>query len=411
MEIKELVDQLNAKSQDIKSTQEQMQNEIKSNGEVSTELKSKLTEHESQFTELKGLFDAVDEKLKDLEAKSSRPDAGAMERKSLGELFTQSDVYGECKSNNRGNGAPFTMDKKDISGLSTSAGALVRPDRDGRVFQDPNRPTRIRDLIPSVPTSSSSVEFVRENVFTENAGPQGTVAGVGQGEFQTKNQSDITYEVITKPVSTIAHWMPASRQVLSDAPMLQNLINNRLTYGLDLESDRQLLLGDGTGQNMTGLMVDAGISDVGQIASGTTAAELPGAMIDHIRSAITELQKNEYYNVNGLVLNPVDWETLETAKATDGHYLMVSMPTGRATESVWRVPVVVTNAMTASNFLLGDFNMGAVVYDREDVSVRVSESHANYFIQNAVAILAEERYTMGIPLPKAFCKGQFTVAV
>lgn len=410
MEIKELVEQLNAKSKDIKSTQESMQAEIKASGEVSTELKSALEKHESQFTELKGMFDAVDEKLKEIEAKNARPNGGMMERKSLGEKFIESDVFTQLKSNNRGNGVPFEMDKKDISNLASSAGALVRPDRDGRVFQDPNRPTRIRDLIPAVPTSSSSVEFVRENVFTENAGPQGSVQGIGEGEFQTKNQSNITYEVIVKPVSTIAHWMPASRQVLSDAPQLQNLINNRLTYGLDLESDRQLLLGDGTGQNMTGLMVDAGINDVGQIASGTTADELPGAMIDHIRSAITELQKNEYYNVNGLVLNPVDWEKLETAKATDGHYLMVSMPTGRATESVWRVPVVVTNAMTVSNFLLGDFNMGAVVYDRESVSVRVSESHANYFIQNAVAILAEERYTMGIPLPRAFCKGAFTVA-
>ena len=90
---------------------------------------------------------------------------------------------------------------------------------------------------------------------------------------------------------------------------------------------------------------------------------------------------------------------------------MVSMPTGRATETVWRVPVIVTNAITAGTFLIGDWNMGAVVYDREDVSVRVSESHADYFVKNGVAILAEERYTLAIPLPKAFCKGQFTVAV
>jgi HK97 family phage major capsid protein len=70
----------------------------------------------------------------------------------------------------------------------------------------------------------------------------------------------------------------------------------------------------------------------------------------------------------------------------------------------------VTNAMPASTFLIGDWNMGAVLYDREDVSVRVSESHADYFIKNGVAVLAEERYTLAIPLPNAFCKGAFTVA-
>ena len=121
--------------------------------------------------------------------------------------------------------------------------------------------------------------------------------------------------------------------------------------------------------------------------------------------------KFEYYNMNGLVLNPVDWQTLETAKATDGHYLMVSMPTDTATQTVWRIPVVITNAMTAGTFLIGDFTMGAVIYDRENISVRVSESHGTLFVENGVAILGEERYTLAIPLPKAFCKGAFTVAV
>jgi hypothetical protein len=51
-----------------------------------------------------------------------------------------------------------------------------------------------------------------------------------------------------------------------------------------------------------------------------------------------------------------------------------------------------------------------VIYDRENVSVRVSESHGTMFVENGVAILGEERYTLAIPLPKAFCKGLFTVA-
>jgi HK97 family phage major capsid protein len=133
-------------------------------------------------------------------------------------------------------------------------------------------------------------------------------------------------------------------------------------------------------------------------------------MIDHIRKAIRIEQQSDYYNMNGLVLNPVDWEILETAKATDGHYLMVSMPTVRAADSVWRIPVIVSNAMPADTFLIGDWTLGAVIYDRESVSVRVSESHADYFVKNGVAILAEERYTLAIPLPKAYCKGSFVVA-
>jgi HK97 family phage major capsid protein len=410
MEIKDFVEQFNVKTAEIKAHNDSVAAEIKENGKVNAETKSALESAQKELGELKSLFDSVDGKLKELQEKASRPNYGMEESKTIGQLFVESDVYDSMKSNGRGSNMPFAVEKKDITALAASAGALVRPDRDSRVFQDPNRPMRIRDLIPSVPTSSNAVEFMRENVFTNAAAPQGTVAGIGGGEFVAKAKSEITYELVTKPVRTIAHWMAASRQVLSDAPMLQNLIDGRLAYGLDLESDQQLLLGDGTGQNLDGILVDADINNAGELPSGTTTANIPAAMIDHIRKAIRIEQQAEYYNMNGLVLNPVDWETLETAKATDGHYLMVNMPTGRATESVWRIPVVVTNAITAGTFLIGDWTMGAVIYDRENVSVRISESHSDYFVKNGVAILGEERYTLAIPLPNAFCKGSFAVA-
>jgi HK97 family phage major capsid protein len=132
-------------------------------------------------------------------------------------------------------------------------------------------------------------------------------------------------------------------------------------------------------------------------------------MLDHIRAAVTRCQTFEFYNINGLVINPADWGTLETAKGSDGHYIWVSVPNG-GEPRLWRVPVVVSNAMTVGNFLLGDWTMGATIYDREQMDIRVSESHADFFVRNGVAILAEERYGFGIELPKAFCKGQFTVA-
>ena len=65
--------------------------------------------------------------------------------------------------------------------------------------------------------------------------------------------------------------------------------------------------------------------------------------------------------------------------------------------------------MTANNFILGDWTMGATIYDREQMDIRVAEQHADFFVRNGVAILAEERYGFGIELPKAYCKGLFTV--
>lgn len=412
MEIKELVEQFKTNSTEIKNAQEKLQAEIKENGEATAETKAALEKAQEEQTELKSLFEKMDEKLIALETEQKRVREHGHKRefKTAGDIFTTSEVFDGLKRAKRGTGEPMVIEKKDITSLAASAGALVDTQRDPEVYRNPNRPTRIRDLIPSIPVTSGSVEYARQNVFTNNAAPQGTVSGQGAGEFVAKAESNITWELITETIKTVAHWVPASRQVLSDAPQLRSLIDLDLNYGLDLESDVQLLTGDGTGQNMTGLLVDSDVPTVGEIASGTAADDVPAAMIDHIRAAITKCQTNEYYNVNGVVLNPVDWETLETAKATDGHYLMISMPSQGADPVIWRIPVIVTNAMPADNFILGDWMMGAKIYDREQTEIRVSESHADYFIKNGVAILAEERYSMVIPRPKAFTKGLFTVA-
>jgi len=406
----ELLEELKQSGASIVEFKAKHEAEVKELGEANAETKAALEEALAAQAEQVKSWKQLEAKLIEMQLEQKRNYGGQVpiERKTLGAKFVESENY---KSNN--GRTVNDVEIKDISSLAASAGALVRADRDPEVYRSIGgmRQLRIRDLIPSVPTTSNSVEIMRQTAGTGNAAPQGTVAGIGEGEFVAKKQSDLTWELVVVNISTIAHWVPASRQVLSDAPMLQGLIDSELTYGLQLESDDQLLFGDGTGQNMTGIMNDAAINDIGQIASGTTAADLPGAMIDHIRAAKTQLQVNEYYNVNGLVMNPVDWQTLETAKATDGHYLLVSNAATSAEPSeVWRIPVVITNAMTVGEFLIGDWTMGAKVYDRESVSIRVSESHTDYFVKNAVAILGEERYTIAVNRPLAFAKGDFTVA-
>ena len=50
---------------------------------------------------------------------------------------------------------------------------------------------------------------------------------------------------MTSSVTTIAHWVLAARQILDDVPMLQSYIDARLTYGLALVEENQLLNGGG----------------------------------------------------------------------------------------------------------------------------------------------------------------------
>jgi HK97 family phage major capsid protein len=408
MELEAIKTHLDTVKSEIKEAVSKRDAEVKQFGEATEQTRKALTAATERLDTIKSDMDRMDARVIEMEKAAQRQFAGQAESKSIGSQFVESAAFKAASSR----GTDAVRVNKSITSLAASAGALVNPMRRADVIINAERRAFIRDLLTTIPTTSNAVEVMRENVFTNNAAPQqpsSASTAIGAGDFEAKPQSNVTYELITVPVRTMAHWVPASRQVLSDAPMLQRLIDAKLMYGLNLLSDTQLLYGAGTNQSLTGLMVDSGVSNIGQIAAGTTAAQLPGAMLDHIRAAITQNQVNEYYNINGVVMNPLDWATLETAKGTDGHYLWVSVPNG-GEQRLWRVPVIVSNAMNAGDFLLGDWTMGATIYDREQMDVRVSESHADYFVKNGVAVLAEERYGFGIELPKAYTKGKFTVA-
>ncbi|MDB4277799.1 phage major capsid protein [Gammaproteobacteria bacterium] len=395
--IKELSEKVTEVATELKSALDSQNKEFKSVGEASKETTERVRAAEEKFASMTEETKSFEKRLAVMEAKGNRPtmESGIQKTATLGEMFTKSEAYQGVKSSMRGNGMPVEL--KAITDGPASAGALTTEYRNPNIYKDPNRPIFIRDLVNHMPTMDSAVEVMRELLFSNNAAPQA-------GQLVAKAESDITFSQETYAVQTIAHWLPAARQMLSDVARLRSYIDGRLMYGLDLEMDQQLLLGDGTGQNFLGLLVDPAVTDIG--ASVGLEGEV---MIDHIRKAVTACQLNEYYNINGVVLNPQDWEAIELAKGSDGHYIWVSVTQGGESR-LWRVPVVITNAMPVGEFILGDWTMGATLYDREQKSVRVSESHADYFVRNGVVVLAEERAAFAIELPRAFTKGQFAVA-
>src|SRR5699024_6160967 len=226
------------------------------------------------------------------------------------------------------------------------------------ILQEPNQILFVHQLIPNIPVNTDAVQLFREVGFDNEAGIQpAPIAGTGANAgLQLKPQSDIQFESYTVNIETLAHYTTNSRQILSDVPRLEAHINSRLIYGLSLALDQQVLYGDGTGQNFNGLMTDPQVQDAG--AAGTETA------IDHIRHGVTMLQQANYYNVNGIVLNPQDWEAIDTAKGSEGHYISANVQNA-GTQQLSRIPVSISNSMQAGDFSMGDFTMGAALYNRE----------------------------------------------
>jgi HK97 family phage major capsid protein len=87
--------------------------------------------------------------------------------------------------------------------------------------------------------------------------------------------------------------------------------------------------------------------------------------------------------------------------------LMVMSVSMGAEARLWRLPMVSTPAITEGYALVGSFGIGATLYDRMEGSIRVAEQHSDFFIRNAVAILAEERLALAVKRPESFVEVEF----
>lgn len=394
-QLTELTVELKKATDEVKKQAETTSTELKNLGKVTDETK----ENADKALLAMG---TIDTRLKDIEQKMSRRGGGEddIETKSLGQRFVASDEMRPALEQKDAFRGSVRVELKNITSASTSGTSattgLVPADRQGFI-QIPNRPMTIRNLLMPGRTNSGFIEYPKESGFTNNA------ASVAENPTNPKPQSDITYTLVNTAVRTLAHFILASRQILSDAPQLESQIDGRLRYGLAYVEELQLLLGDGTGTNLLGLMPQA----TAYSASATGVAEATGATrIDRLRLALLQATL-ALFPSTGVVLNPSDWAAIELTKDTQGRYIFAN-PTSLAGPTLWGKPVVESLAMAINTFLCGAFNMAAQIFDREDVSVQISTEDSDNFRKNMCTILAEERLALAVYRPAALIKGNFT---
>ena len=396
VDLKTLQTEFNASWKSLKNLLDQQADEMRTHGETAQSTADSITAIEQKINQYEQELKGVTDKYKDFETKMQRPSFGGGERaKSAGDLLIESDSYknmgsGEFKASQSLKGF-FT---KDLDSTDPKGGILVSPQTIAGVLTPPQEDLRIRDLLNVQRTTSNAIEYIVETGFTN--------ASAVAPEKSLKPQSDLTFDIESATVKTLAHWIPATRQIIQDAPMLRNYVDGRLTYGLALTEEAQILYGDGVGDNMAGIMTNPNVQNVGGVAAADTR-------IDHLRRAITRTLLAGY-PATGIVLHPSDWEDIELQKGTDGHYIWVSVVNGGETR-LWRVPVVQSTGMNEGEFLVGAFGLAGQLWDREQANVRISEHHADYFARNMLAILAEERLALTVYRPEAFVRGAFTAAV
>jgi len=383
--------------------------------------------------------------LKEWAAQPAAPSAAAQlasemaalqgaEAKSLGEMFTDSNEFKNLlQSRSATMDRAWELERSDLTAyvggrkdVHTGSAPAQTTRGLGRTQYDPMVPramrtARVRDLFPVANTSANLIDYFRVVGFGSSrldltSGAR-TVAertaadGISPGNavFGVKPKSNLTFESAQAPVRTIAHYEVAHRNVLADEPQLQSVINNELLYGLRLEEDRQILQGSGLGEDLQGILTTPGIQAYSQAVYpvGHESAGQPSeTKADALRRAATKAIL-AYYPPSGYVMHPYDWEDVELTKTSEGAYVLATNVAVGAQTQAWRQPVVESPAMPEGTFVTGAWGLGAQLYDRAQASIRIAEQHADFFIRNAVAVLAEQRLAFAVKRPESFVRGTF----
>jgi HK97 family phage major capsid protein len=281
-----------------------------------------------------------------------------------------------------------------IDNQATSGGAFQNPSRPATIPQTyADRIPRVADLLDRQTTGDNTVEYVRD---TTAAGAGGAAAETSEGS--AKPETTYTFEVVTDSVRTVAHWLNITRQTLADNQQLEGYFRGRLTYGLLYRLDGQILNGNGSAPNLRGILNTSGIN--------TYAPSSPEARVISIRKAITQVQQDEYA-ASGVVLNPADWELVELSTDDNGSFRVSPNVQNAMGPRIWGLAVVPSTAIASGTGLVGDFRMGATLWDRQQAQVFITDSHASNFTSNILTMLAELRVALSVWRPSCFCKITF----
>lgn len=338
---------------------------------VKGELRALSEKFESTITEISQKMDSA--------RKESAPELSA------GAEFIKSEQFKQLLS------GQTQRARFEVKNTVTSNSTTVFPQQNPAIIRGNFAPLTIRELFRSIPVTSNMVNSLREASWTNDA------AEVSQGA--AKPESDATFEQYNVPITTVAHWIKVSNQLLADAPAIVAYIDTRARDGLAQRIDAQLLNGNGTSPNLSGL------TDSGNFTAYTATSD--DLLVDAINRAKYALWATGNMP-DVVVVNPADWGAMErTREGTGTGQYLYGAPGSMAGENPFGLRIVLSNNMLAGKFLVGAIDASAVLYTRQGATVEMGYVNAD-FTNNLVTIRVEERLGLGVERPSAILYGNFT---
>lgn len=305
--------------------------------------------------------------------------------KGFGELLRENASYKAFRE--RGGGtAVIDLSPEETKTLIDLTVINNQSTRRPGVVGPPEEERTVRDLMLQGSTDNNTLTYMEE---TSN-----TPAADTRAEGVAKPEAAIAFTERTDNVRKIAVWIPATSESLADVSWLQSYIEGRLRYFIMREEEDQLLNGDGTAPNISGIRDRTGLQTQAKGGDPTPTA---------IYKAMQKVRITGFAEPTAVVLNPNDWTPIRVLTTADGIYIW-GHPSEAGPERIFGKEMRQTTAMPENTGLVGAFTPHAQVFQREGITFTISTEHASYFVENKVAILAEERLALAVYRPSAFCE-------
>ena len=257
--------------------------------------------------------------------------------------------------------------------------------------EDPKAILNIENLFAHAPIADNTFLYMPLTV-TGNAG------FIAEGADKPESTFSVTAK--TGQVKTIATWTKVSEQLFADKSQLINILDNNLTHAVDVTVQNQLISGDGTGEKLSG------ISKVGNFTDYVTGSGTAANTVDLLRNVAFKMRGANIDNLT-ILINWTDWSALLGLKSTSNEYLINGI-LDPVKQTIYGIPVVLSSAITAGKFAMGNFKMGGIVFDKTAMGLEIDRT-GDDFTKNLITIRAERRLGFAVVQPKAICYGDLTV--
>lgn len=363
-------------------------------------LKGEISEYQKSIGLMQNQLDTI---ATDLKKGKNTPNESVNFKSAIKQVFEDNKEKLERLA--AGDLKNFSVDlnlKADVTEAANFVNEVVpRQIVPGTVF-DPTRRVHVRNLIPVATTTSNAIGYNQETAYTDGAATIAEAAAFGQSDFTITSK--------TANVKKIGTYVTASNEMAEDWTAFMGYLNARLPGKVLSVEDTQILYGDGTGSNLTGVKTTLAGGNFTGAGGFVDYYALNGSnMYDALSIGLNQIELVEYMGT-AIFLNPSDYTKLSLQKGTDGHYLYPTDVRMNGRLTVDGVPVIKNTSVVAGDFFIGDWGLGIQLFEKRSLVMEFSNANEDDFVKDNITVRVSERVALATYRDNAFVMDTFAAA-